>query len=95
MQVVAESAGGLKLKGGAQAPSAGFLGDLRERDLNALDRLQIEWRRHIAGDNDCADIQLAAQIEPAAEEARRYDAIAEAPMDKCFRMLLSSRSRAR
>jgi ribosomal protein S18 acetylase RimI-like enzyme len=35
------------------------------------------------------------RFEPAGEQARRYDAIAEAPMDKCFRMLLSSRSRAR
>lgn len=35
------------------------------------------------------------RFEPEAEEARRYDSIAEAPMEKCFRMRLSSRSRAR
>ena len=35
------------------------------------------------------------RFEPAAEEARRYDAVAEAPMEKCFRMRLSARSRAR
>ena len=35
------------------------------------------------------------RFEPDGEEARRYDAIAEAPMERCFRMRLSSRSPAR
>lgn len=37
-----------------------------------------------------------ARFEPRGEEATRYDAVAEAPMDECFRMRsFSPRSRAR
>ena len=66
LQVVAEGAVGLKLQRRPQAALAGFLGDLDERDLHALDRLLRERRRHVAGDDDRADAQLAAQVEPAA-----------------------------
>jgi len=31
------------------------------------------------------------RFEPDGEEARRFDAVAEAPLDKCFRMLLGRR----
>jgi len=35
------------------------------------------------------------RFEPDAGEARRFDAVAEAPLDKCFRMLLGRRGELR
>jgi ribosomal protein S18 acetylase RimI-like enzyme len=53
----------------------------------------------VRNDNDRAQAVYRSlgfeRFDPEGEEARRYDAIAEAPMEKCFRMRLSSRSRAR
>ena len=36
--------------------------------MDTLDRLLIERSRHIAGDNDGADVQFSAEIESPAEQ---------------------------
>ena len=39
--------------------------DLGEGDLHPLDRLLIERRRHIAGDDDCPDVLVRGKVQAA------------------------------
>ena len=67
LQVVAKGAIRLKLQCRPDAALAGLLSNLRQRNLHPLDHLLRQRLRHIAGDDDRADAQLTAQIEPASE----------------------------
>ena len=68
LEVVAKGAVGLEFQRGSEAALACLLGDLNQRNLHVA-RLSVDRAvRNIAGDDDRADVQLAAEIEPAAEE---------------------------
>ena len=76
-----------KDRGSGKAALASFLDDASSR--SGVDSVWLIVRN----DNDRARAVYESlgfePLDPSAEEAKRYDAVAEAPADKCFRMRLA------
>jgi RimJ/RimL family protein N-acetyltransferase len=76
-----------KERGTGKAALASFLDDAFDRD--GVDSVWLIVRN---GNDRARAVYESLGFEPFApegDEARRYDSVAEAPMDKCFRMRLA------